>query len=798
MLHALIQADTSDPITTIRLLRDALAGNPGNAILLEELGDAYAAAGARDKASEAWREVTGLAPAWGAPLVRLSQTLLAGGRRATRWPPPRQRNGAPDDRDALVCLAVASAAALPAGAADAPKVLAQIADIQRRFPKELSILSLKADLLVQTQQRDAAIQVIRSALAADPPAPQQVILALAALSDTFHLDQEDACFAACQKAYGLTPNLAFARAHWLQGHQQAPEGLKLLAKARAAHPAGDVEWQNVWASYLDSIGDPRAKAEWVALADANPKNVRVQWAALEARAVQADHDFLGRTIDRLVDLLGDDSVALRLVRARWLLQGPSNEKDATQASILLSDISRNAPDLVAPRLLLAASYMRLGNVSGAIDQLAAVSDMQPEQAGIALELARLLHNRGDFTRGRQYIDRATRSTLATVQNMRQAASLLALQGDYTTALALLEKTYASAGPQPPDIVLAALYRQLNQPAKTDAICRQLLEKPDASSIAFCADFYASQGRNDEAQHALSLLDKLQLAPGVRQTILADFATRHGSPDQALADLQAAAKAAPDTSAVWHRLVAYCLGTGKIDEALAAADQAVQRHIAGADFAALRQNAALVKNAAGVPGTRELLMLLTGAGADDAPALDALRIVVAAKQQNESPSQTALKLRQLADQNPRVLPLQTITLQFYMNAGQTNEAVSMATHIVQSFPASVEPLRLATGVLARPRNGVRPWERPRNGGGSERAKPWMPTWPSPPRNSTWEMPPPLPVRFNPISNAPWRTRRNSPASSCSAPSRCWPITSPRRSRRSSRRSCRNPRSGGVSG
>jgi tetratricopeptide (TPR) repeat protein len=342
--------------------------------------------------------------------------------------------------------------------------------------------------------------------------------------------------------------------------------------------------------------------------------------------------------------------------------------------------------------------MRLGNVSGAIDQLKAVSDLQQDQAAIALELARLLQGRGDFTGARQYIDRATRSKTATIQDMRQAASLLALQGDYTTALALLEKAFAGTAQQPPDLVLAALYRQLNQPQKTDAICRQLLEKPDAATIAFCADFYASQNRADEAQRALTLLDGLKLNPGAKELILADYATRHGSQDQALKQFQAAAQAAPTEAVAWQQLIAYCLGAGKIDEALAAADQATQKLADKTGFEALCQNAALVKDAARVTGTRQLLMMLTGPSAGNEPVLDALRIVVAAQQQKEPPRLTATKLRQLADRNPRVLPLQTITLQFYMDAGQADEAVSMATRAVQSFPATVDPLRLATSVL----------------------------------------------------------------------------------------------------
>ena len=137
--------------------------------------------------------------------------------------------------------------------------------------------------------------------------------------------------------------------------------------------------------------------------------------------------------------------------------------------------------------------MRLGNTSGAIDQLTAASDAQPDLADLSIEVASLLQSHGDFSRSRQYIERACASRQASVKVLHEAASLLALQGDYPAALSLLEKAYANEKQLPADLVLAALYQQLNQPDKTLQICQRLLEKPDAPSVAFAADFYASQG-----------------------------------------------------------------------------------------------------------------------------------------------------------------------------------------------------------------------------------------------------------------------------------------------------------------
>jgi tetratricopeptide (TPR) repeat protein len=704
VLHVTALHESSDPVKTIGVLRDALAASPSNPILLQELGDAYADAGSRDKAMAAWRDVMRVAPEWSAPLVQVSRTYLAAGRPADALAAAQAaRLRAPHDHDALVAVAVATAANLPDGPSpDADKALAMIADIQKQFPKDQGLLPLRVGVLARSQQKDAALDCIRMALSSDVVPAEQVLLSLAQMSQTFALNQEEACWTASEKAHGLTADLALARALWLLEQKKPSDGLALLQQACASHPDSDLVWKRAWAQYLDLSGDARAKDQWIALGDANPKDVKLQWGAIAARSVQADHAFVGRTIDRLVSLLGEDGLDLQLLRARWYLSGQSGDSDATQAAILLGNITRSAPGMLAPRLLLANCYMRLGNTSGALDQLVAASDAQPDLAELSIEVARMFHAQGDFTRSRQFLDRACGSKQATVDIKRQAASLIALQGDYPAALALLEKTYANEKQQPADVVLAALYRQLGQFDKTSDICKRLLEKPDEQSVAFASDFYASQGRTDDAKSALTLLDGLKLAPGKKETILARYASRYGTSDDALKYYQAAAAAAPQQQDVWQQLVNFCFSSGKIDEALAAAAEASGKIPNAAGFDVLRQNAALIKGARDIVGLRPLLMTLSGNSTTDAPVLEAINDVVTATQKKVPPEQTVAKLRQLADRNPRLLALQIITLDLYIDSGQMDEAIRMASRTVQSFPAAVEPLRVETDLLSSAR------------------------------------------------------------------------------------------------
>ena len=123
--------------------------------------------------------------------------------------------------EAALSLIAASAAQMSQGTSPAAtEVLAQIADFQKEYPKDSRVLPVKVAILIQAGQKEAGISTIESALSGNPPVSLQAFITLAQLSQTYRLNLEEACFTACQKAYGLTPELAFARARWLLSNQR--------------------------------------------------------------------------------------------------------------------------------------------------------------------------------------------------------------------------------------------------------------------------------------------------------------------------------------------------------------------------------------------------------------------------------------------------------------------------------------------------------------------------------------------------------------------------------------------------
>ena len=63
-------------------------------------------------------------------------------------------------------------------------------------------------------------------------------------------------------------------------------------------------------------------------------------------------------------------------------------------------------------------------------------------------------------------------------------------------------------------------------------------------IAVYATCLASEGKKTEAEAVLAKLDTVDANPGIREMIRAEYLSRFGKPEDALAQYVAAAKAAP--------------------------------------------------------------------------------------------------------------------------------------------------------------------------------------------------------------------------------------------------------------
>jgi len=703
ILSTIAPSTSIDPKHILQYCQSALERFPANPYFHYFAAKAFLRVGENDLAISHYKSAAILAPAWNLPLVETSRLLTAAGQGPNALAlATAARNRAPDEINTLVALAMAMASTTPFDQADKhPELLKLIEQIQRQSPGEEQTLPIQIMMLAQSGQRDNAIAIVRKTLATTPPPSEQSLLQLSATCHDIDPKLQDQCLTRYKEIYGMTPDLAMTIARNLLTDSHPQEGLKSLETARAgAHKGDDLSWRLIWARYLDLIQDSRAKDAWIALGDETPDNMQVQWLALSARSVQADHAFVGRTIDRLQKLAGDQGTNWRLARARWLIGGTPTNQETSEATALLNEVSRSAPDLLAPRLLLAECLERSGNISGAIDQLMAAVSISPQSKGLALELVRLLQSQGDFERARPYLDTVLQSRSLTALEVRRAAVLLVQQGDSTRALQLVQAAFGTdPAKQPADVVLAGLYRIRNQPERAEGIYKKLLEKPDTSIIAIAASFYADQKRNDEAARILALLDKVEPNVATRELILGDHYLQHGKSDVAILHYKAAVQASPENLVAWRRIINFNLAIGKADVALATAHEALRSVPTDPLLSQFVQRPTIITDAASDASLRPFLLSLLYSSPDSIASYEVLDLLLTAKKDKTPLEQTVGKVRTLADRYPRLLPLQSWMAQTYVVLKNVEDAVSIGTRTMQTFPIAPEPAEIAAGALA---------------------------------------------------------------------------------------------------
>lgn len=675
----------------------ALIREPGNVYLRFYYGEVLGRLGENDLAVEAWNRVVLEDLTWSTPVVRLAGSMLARGQAQQAWELSQtaaRRN--PRDASAVVMLARAGAAYLESGRCSreekeflTDKLPKLVSDVQSKLPGEDRSLVIQIQLLAEEGHKDQALALARSSIVRQPAPDEAFYLSMAAISERFGFHIEEECFSDCQKAHGITSSLAYYRALHEAGAGRTAEGLKVFdGNAQRSGKAAELPWRLARAQYLDIIQDPAAKSAWVELGDAYPKEPAAQQAAAAALAVRGDWDFMGRTIDRLKALDGENGLAWQLARGRLMVDWPRSEADYTEGAKLLNGIVQKHPLLPEPRVLLSKALVRMNRIDGAIDQLAMAQQLDPESVSISLRLAALLQSRGgtgDADRAQKVLDGIS-SNIQNVQQRRQTALLMARQGRADQAIQRLEESSAQDGATRPDLLLAVLYGQTNQLDKAEAVVKKLMEKPDLATIQFAAALYASQGRPQEAAKALAALDSLTLEPGIKELVLGGYCSRWGDASEAVKHCRAACQQAPANSSTWRTLADFLAAGGHIAEVLTAVDDGLRAVPADKELAAIQQQKDLLKavaaDQASLPALREFIHDPTHATA----ALEQLRAVVELSRTGDM-GHFVDAIHQLRDRFPDDLATHLRLARACFEIGRTGEAVAAAQAATARFSAN---------------------------------------------------------------------------------------------------------------
>lgn len=692
-----IWVDTNQtPQRIVEVCKSSIEQEPGNAFFYYFQGVAYNQLGDSEQAITAWQNAIKSSPTWIDPIMRTAGLLASVGRfdDAARMADEARRR-APNNINVIASLAEIYGANIDNLPDDKRKILLQLCqEVQSAIPLEPRTLPLVVDLLARQGAYGTAAQKIQAALDSQEKLPENTFLRLANLSEQHGLGVEQACLDKASAQGGMTPELALAQATTLQRDGNPEGGREMLAKA-AASAGNDLQWQVVMAQYLDMVGSKESSLIWADIAKGNQDNPKILSMVLNSRRAWDDTAMIDGVINRLKELTGDDAAAWRTARARWLLlTEPQSLKAAAEAVELLKDTMRSSlPD--ASRLGVRATALeRLSNTDGAIECLKQAVEINPDAAGLRLELVRLLYKRGKGDEAAPHIEKLTNARKLDPEILRGLARLYTSYSEMDLAVSTLLKLHAADDQEAPlDLLLAQLYRRAGKLDKAEIICRRFLqEKPDANVVAFAADLFASQGKTDEAQSALRTLDALKLLPGVRELTLAEYNRVHGTVEEAGRAYEEANQADSKNPLTWRKLMAFELRTGAVEKAIQRLPQAAAACPEDASFKALAGQVELIKRLQSRP--MAIPFLLAGIETPE-QSEEAVRVLeVLDKSPDNDPTQLAAELQKLVEQDPPFLALEIQLTRLYGSLNRHDDAAAVASRAMRDFPNEIEPAMLA--------------------------------------------------------------------------------------------------------
>lgn len=735
---------------TLEATDRALATYPNEALLRSIRAAAYEEAGEADLALAEWRRAAEQRPTWSVPRTRQARLLLAQDEPAEALSHAEAGlTRRPDGAEAAYLVAEARAATLEVRDAEAVEALLALIDQLEARGMGHRVMPLRARVLAEVGRTEEASERIRAALSDDPPPDRGTLESLAQLSRTHQLGASEAVAAELaerdqREAEAGTPAAALRRALARAQEGEIERGLALIDE-RIAGLEGDTEaatfqqWQAARAEYLQRIGDPRAAAAWIELAEAHPENPSLQQRALRSGAAEHDPAFAERALDRLRRMLGEHSANWRVERARWLIEAPAEQRDPAEAAELLEEVVSRTPGQLEPRLLLARAHEQRGLRPLAIRELTAAAEREPESASIALQLARL-HQSMDHSRSaRRQLLRVVESEQASIVERRQAATMLAAQGEDALALEVLEALHqpqAAGGEESlldpnTTLVLAQLYQRAGRRDEALATLEPLVsDNPTPAALSYAARIHAAQGQTERAERLIEQLEQLDAPEPAKAAAAIEYLSRFGEPEQVVARYRQALDAEPTDRSLWHGLIAVHLLGGEPARAVEAAEEA-QGHFADAGaesepvLAALLGQRSVLASLDAADRLPQMIGLLMRGGAAPGAVAEAIGMLGQAHAEGTAPAALAQRMENLAEEHPRFLALQELAIRLHLSADRPDRAAPIAQRAMSSFPRAAGPAALAahafsaTGEWREARRAAEAW-RQRAAGGANRA------------------------------------------------------------------------------
>jgi tetratricopeptide (TPR) repeat protein len=738
---------TIPPLEAVTALREAIRINPHEPIFRAYLGDQFAALGRLEEARRSWDEAGRhpLGASWALPWVKLAESLLPDGRADEAVTAADEALSiAPNRVMVNMVWFEAQSARILKGSMVGPEPSAVLERLERAMGQVENLpdsevaeqlrerlLPCKVILLSRLGRTQEARQVVDSIFAGDRQPGAAMLQRLAAVSVSERLGFEDDAIRRAGTLEGGGAGVSHARAAQLAGEGRVEEGLALLREAAGTSPS--VDSQMVIARYMDATGHEGALSLWKQLGDQHPKDLRIQYACLTAQAAAADRAFVDRTIARYQKLQGKDSesedAVVRIARARALLHGRPTKRSRDEAVGILASVVTTQPRLAEPRVLLA-SALAMSDVEGGLQpdlpratvQLAEAARLEPRNARVALELARLLQLQRDHPRAREHLLRIAGDDRVDTESRRRAAEMLLAGGDAPRAREVLVQLARAAGDRPSGGLLVSLAESLRASGRPDqavTVYERLVDggADDAESVLAAALFLARRDEMARAREMLGRLEELPIQDWERTTAIARFEAIAGSTDSAARQFERAIEQAPRRVGVWRQFAGMYMQSGEWEAAAHVASRGLEASPGDAGLRVVLEQAKLLAAGEEASSLRPLIEALRMDATFSEPE-GILRAIEAANQQGQLASVEGLQ--RLASQYPgspglqmyvarRLAPLDAgaaagLALRAMNIDGRDPEPAKLAAELFLALGRWNDMLSAATAWRSRDRSG----------------------------------------------------------------------------------------------
>lgn len=697
VLTAVYGEAPASPRAVIDAVRRASEGGSGNPFFQNWLARAYREVGEGELAIRAWQRAAQAAPSWNTPLLESAQLLSQIGR-------PREAVGvaqlalqrSPNDLRAGLMLAEAVWQEWDSLNAQQAGELRRLLDrIQEAAPFEPRSLVLQVRVHAASGDQAAARARVAEALEADAGLPIASQLALAeVMASIDEPEMEQRLLNEVEMAEGASDGSAMRDVQAMVERGEGNEAMAIIAEQLAA---AEGEQQRAWrlweARLLEQLGDGRAMSAWRELLTDYPQDMRIHRRALDSQAAWQDRELIATAIDRVREMAGDEALSWRVARARWLLEGPADQRQNSEIADLLQSVIDASSQHVQARLLMARYHEQTGSVSSAISQLTRVVQQQPDRSEIRLHLARMLQQRGDTTQARLHMEAVSRRSgqMAPAERLRAVSAYLQ-QGELERAIDLLEPYPGESAQQ--DMTLAELYARAGRVAEAGQLYDRLLEEPTGQQVEHATRFFAATGEPERAAAALARLEALELEPGRANLIRGNYYAAVGEVSQAHEAYRRASEAAPENAMIWRRRAAYAITQGEVETALSLLNAAAN----ATDDAWLRELAAAretLRAATEHDAARPILIALLSNPANHQMAMQAVTVLADV----DTPADGLPALQSLAEQHPRFMALQSLVYRLHFAQGSHEQAVALARQMVHAMPGASEPAWMLAEALS---------------------------------------------------------------------------------------------------